>query len=98
MNEDDVTEAIWTLQVATGQMYPNSYNDISVAFNIIFPENIIAQTFSTGQIKASYVIIHALIPYFQEMSHKAIKQCCDKLVCFDKPLNKVIQRDGDLGC
>lgn len=94
VNEDDVTsaEAIWALQVVTGKMSLNSCDETSAAFKTMFPDSKIAQNFTMGKTKASYVINHGLAPYFKESLLNDIKQCSDYVVCFDESLNKFSQR------
>lgn len=94
VNEDDVTsaEAIWALQVVIGKMSLNSCDETSLVFKKMFPDSKIAQSFSMGKTKASYVINHGLAPYFQDVLQNYIKGCSDYVVCFDESLNKFVQR------
>jgi hypothetical protein len=95
INNDDITSAeiIWALEVVTGGMSLNSCSRSTEAFRRMFHDSQIAQRYSMGKTKASYIITHGIAPYFKEGLINEVKnKCSDYVICFDESLNKISQR------
>lgn len=62
------------------------------AFNLMFPDSKIAQKFSLGETKLSYLITFAIAPYYQDNLFEKLQSSKHYVVCFDEALNKVAQK------
>ena len=58
------TEIICTLKTVVSELSHNSNNDISDCFRAMFVNKAIAEQFSLGRSRSTYVVKHNLFPYF----------------------------------
>ena len=56
----------------------------------MFPDSSIAQKFTFGKTKASY-ITHGLAPYFHDLVYNSVLQPDHIVACFDESLNEVVK-------
>lgn len=92
--KDDVTkaEAMWAMKIVKSKFSLNSCSDIGEMFRLMFSDSLIASNFKMGPTKCKYVINYGLAPYFSNDLKNKLCECDDIVVCFDEPLNKIIQR------
>lgn len=68
----------------------NSNNDISNYVRLMFPDNAIAEQFSLGRNKSTYVVINGLSPYLKELLTENIYLSNCFLIYFAECFSSVI--------
>ena len=79
-------EILWTLKSVT-----SSSNDSNLLFQRMFPDSNIAQKFSCGETKCTYLGKFGLVLHFQQLMMKSLKESGEFVVLFDESLNSVTQ-------
>jgi len=80
-------EVLWALRVCTSHQSYRSVNDIGKLFAQMFPDIVIATSFSMGESKCAYVIKFGLAPYFKHILLDRIKGNGNFVIMFDESLN-----------
>ena len=58
----------------------------------MFPDSKVAEKFSLGRTKASYIINYGLAKFFAQELKDKLKSTESFVICFDESLNRVVQR------
>ena len=84
-------EILWTLKSVMSKSSLRSCEQLKHLFVAMFPDSIIAKSFTLGNTKCGYYITYGIGPYFGEL----IKTLINKSPCFspsfDESLNRVLQ-------
>lgn len=85
-----IAEVIWCLKVVSSRFSYRSCSDLP--FAQMFPDSRIAQKFSMGYNKMSYVIAFGLAPHFSNHLMQLVKKCDSFTVHFDEAFNRISQK------
>lgn len=85
-------EIKWALKSVYNRFSFRSCAEISDLFKSMFTDSDIAQSFSMGSTKLSYIVSFGLAPHFLQQLKLDVKKCDFFTICFDEALNKVAQR------
>jgi hypothetical protein len=92
--QESVTKAelVWSMKVIMSGYSYNSCRDLNNTMKAMFPDSHIAEQFSLGSDKASYLINFAIAPYFHEKLLLSATGATAYVICFDESLNEIAQR------
>ena len=71
----------------------NSSQDIGDVFRAMFPDSKIAQQWSCGAIKLSYLITFGIAPYFKELLLAELTEVPCFVLSFDESFNPELQQE-----
>ena len=77
-------EVFWVIKVITSHHSFSSCKDISCLFSKMFPDSQIAQSYSFGATKCSYLACFGIYPYFHELLIEKFVQSITILYCLMK--------------
>lgn len=91
---EDVTDAeiLWTLDVVVSNYSLNSCQNKNKLFARMFKGSKIAELFTCGSTKCSYIINFGLAPYFRSLLEESIKESTYHVRCFDESHNKSVHK------
>lgn len=91
---DDVLKAelLWTLNAVSNNHSFRSADENTKLMKEMFPDSRIAQQFSMGRDKFTYLACHGLAPYFKQGLKERLINCENFVICFDESLNQKLQR------
>ncbi|CAL1299581.1 unnamed protein product [Larinioides sclopetarius] len=84
-------ELKWSLKCVESHYSYNSCKDISNLFQDMFPDSKIAEKFSCGPTKCSYLISFGIVPYIKNVLFKCLGDVDVYSLMFDEALNKSLQ-------
>ncbi|GBN16550.1 hypothetical protein AVEN_227752-1 [Araneus ventricosus] len=84
-------ELKWSLKCIESYYSYNSCKDISNLFREMFPDSKIAEKFSCGPTKCSYLISFGIAPYIKGVLFKCLGELNVYSLMFDEALNKSLQ-------
>ncbi|CAL1293400.1 unnamed protein product [Larinioides sclopetarius] len=84
-------ELKWSLKCVESHYSYNSCKDISNLFQDMFPDSKIAEKFSCGPTKCSYLISFGIAPYIKNVLFKCLGDVDVYSLMFDEALNKSLQ-------
>ena len=93
LKKEDIlaAEILWPVKTVVSHSSTSSSDKTGNLFQRMFPDSKIAQNFSCGETKCSYLIIFWLAPYSHNILMTKLRQSSVKyVISFDKPLNKVL--------
>ena len=90
-------EIIWSLEVLKCKYSYRSSESKSKLFCSMFPDSKIAQNFTCGKTKCSYILCHGITPFIKETLLNELKEVPYYTTLFDESYNK-ISRKGQLTC
>ena len=96
ISRDDVlnAEVLWAFKAVMLHYSINSSSNTGELFKMVFPESQIAQKFSYGKTKSSYIITHGLASYFHDRMLASLKDGDVKyVISFDESLNRTQQQE-----
>ena len=96
ISRDDVlnAEVLWAIKTVMLHYSMNSSSNTGKLFKMMFPDSQIAQKFSCGKAKCSYLITHGLASYFHDRMLASLKDGDVKYVTsFDESLNRTQQQE-----
>ena len=88
------SEAYWVLNVVNSNYSFNSCTHVGDLFRKMFPESTIAQQFSCGERKCSYVSTFGFGPHFASLLKSTVRSASDYVVLFDESLNNELRRSN----
>lgn len=80
-------EVIWVLRTVTSHQSYRSNDRIDDLFNAMFPDSMLAQSFTCGKDKTRYVAAFGLAPYFKKELIAEVNSSGTFIVMFDESLN-----------
>lgn len=80
-------EVIWVLRTVTSHQPYRSNDGIDDIFKAMFPDSVLAQSFTCGKDKSRYVAAFGLAPYFKKELIAEVKSSGPFVVMFDESLN-----------
>ena len=83
---------MWAIHVCSTKQSFNNQTNISGLFSRMFPDSNIAQRMELSRTKTSYLICHALSPYFHEKVKDNNRFASRIVVCFDESFNRIAKR------
>ena len=87
-------EVLWTIKAVMSHYSMNSSLNTGKLFKMMFPDSQIAQKFSCGKTKCSYLITHGLASYFHDRMLAGLKDGDVKYVMsFDESLYRTQQQE-----
>lgn len=81
-------EVIWVLKTVTSHQSYRSNEGIDELFKAMFPDSVLAQTFTCGKDKTRYVAAFGLAPYFKKELVAEVSSSRAFVVMFDESLNR----------
>ena len=84
-------EVLWAMKVVASHYSYNSCTDTEKLFQRMFPDSVIAKSFTCGERKCAYVVCYGLAPHFSQQLTDEIKMLDCFVVLFDESLNKYTQ-------
>ena len=96
ISRDDVlnAEVLWVIKTVMSHYSMNSSSNTGELFKKMFPDGQIAQKFSCGNTKCSYLITHGLASYFHDRMLASLKGGDVKyVISFDESLNRTQQQE-----
>ena len=96
ISRDDVlnAEVLWAIKTVMLHYSMNSSSNTGELFKMMFPDSQIAQKFSCGKTKCSYLITHGLASYFHDRMLASLKDGDVKyVISFDESLNRTQQQE-----
>ena len=96
ISRDDVlnTEVLWAIKTVMLHYSMNSSSNMGELFKIMFLDSRIAQMFSHGKTKCSYLITHGIALYFHDRILASLKDGDVKyVISFDKSLYRTQQQE-----
>lgn len=85
-------EILWTLKVITSHYSYRSSAHVNELFKKMFPDSEVAQAFTCGEQKCSYIACHGLRPFFLSSLRQEIGNSDYYVVLFDESLNEHCQQ------
>jgi hypothetical protein len=82
-------EVLWAMKCVHSHYSYNSCTDIKELFINMFPDSNIAQTFTCGERKCSYLCCFGLAPHFKSLVLESVRSSDFHVLLFDESLNKV---------
>ena len=86
------TEIMWALDVTMINCSLNSSSSKKDLFKEIFKDSKIAQSFTCGSTKCSYMINFSLAPYFQEINQLISTDASFYVSCFSETHNSILKK------
>ena len=80
-------EVIWTLYTVSHHNSYSANSAVSQLFPIMFPDSMIAKSFSCGKDKTGYLVRFGLAPYFKQQLVSSVSAAGEFVVMFDESLN-----------
>ena len=96
ISRDDIlnAEVLWAIKTVMSHYSMNSSSNTDELFKMMFPDGQIAQKFSCGKTKCSYLITHGLASYFHDRKLASLKDGDVKyVISFDESLNRTQQQE-----
>ena len=91
IDERWTAEVLWAMKVVASHMSYNSCTDNEKLFQRMFPDSVIAKSFTCGEKKCAYVVCYGLAPFFVQQLADKIKLLDCFVLLFDESLNKFTQ-------
>ena len=85
--EQHKAEILWALKSVMSHFSYNSSQDIGDMFRAMFPDSKIAQQWSCGATKLSYLITFGIAPYFKELLLAELTEAPCFVLSFDESFN-----------
>ena len=85
-------EIMWVLAVVLKQYSLNPYSDKKDLFQAMFKHSKVAEKFTCGSIKCSYVINFGIAPYFRSLLQDALNNAPFYVCSFDECHNNMIKK------
>jgi len=80
-------DVIWCLKVVNSHYSYNSCENINKVFQLMFPDSMIATSFTCGATKCGYMAVYGLSPYFKSLLVNSVSNCDYFVLLFDESLN-----------
>ena len=91
--EQHKAEILWALKCVMSHFSYNSSQDIGDVFKAMFPDSQIAQQWSCGPTKLSYLITFGIAPYFKELLFAELTEAPCFVLSFDESFNQELQKE-----
>ena len=91
--EQHKAEILWALKSVMSHFSYNSSQDIGGVFRAMFPDSKIAQQWSCGATKLSYLITFGIAPYFKELLLAELTEAPCFVLSFDESFNPELQQE-----
>ena len=86
-------EIRWVIKCVLSHYSYSANSDIGDLFRSLFPDSSIAQKFTCGSTKTSYLLCFGIAPYLRETLISSIRSSPSYVVCFDESLNKICHEE-----
>ena len=86
-------EILWGLHSTVSHNSFNSNKSVSLLFAEMFPDSNIAQKFTCGSSKMSYLVTFGLAPYFSNELAEQLKDVSQLVILFDESFNRVTKNE-----
>ena len=84
-------EVLWALKCCVSHYSYKSCSDAGAIFQKMFPDSKIAQSFTLGKTKCSYILKFGIAPYVKSLLVQSVKDSGDYVLMFDESLNRITQ-------
>ena len=91
--EQHKVEILWVLKSVMSDFSYNSSQDIGDVFRTMFPDSKIAQQWSCGATKLSYLITFGIAPHFKELLLAELTEAPCFVLSFDESFNPELQQE-----
>jgi len=91
-NQVSRAEILYCLKIVKSHASMRSADDSHELFRAMFPDSKVAEKFSLGKTKASYLINYGLAKFFAKQLEDKLKSTESFVICFDESMNRVVQR------